>query len=36
MAENEDKVFNKAVINCLPCIYTVYRLNLYKLGLFGK
>ena len=27
---------NKTNINCLPCIYTVHRLNLYKMGLFSK
>ena len=27
---------NKTKINCLPCIYTVHRLNPYKMGLFSK
>jgi len=27
---------NKNNINWLPCIYTVHRLNLYKMGLFSK
>ena len=27
---------NKTNINWLPCIYTVYRLNSYKMGLFSK
>lgn len=36
MSENQDKGFNKNVINCLTCIYTVHRLNPYKMGLFSK
>ena len=31
---NEEKGFNKTVINCLPCIFTVRQGNLYKMGLF--
>ena len=27
---------NKTNINCLLCIYTVHRLNPYKMGLFSK
>lgn len=27
---------SKTNINCLSCIYTVHRLNLYKMGLFSK
>jgi len=27
---------NKTNINCLPCIYTVHRLNPYKIVLFSK
>ena len=27
---------NKTNINCLTCIYTVHRLNPYKMGLFSK
>ena len=27
---------NKTNINCLPCIYTVHRLNPYKIGFFSK
>ena len=27
---------NKTNINCLPCIYTVHRLNPYKMGLFSE
>ncbi len=27
---------NKTSINYLPCIYTVHRLTLYKMGLFSK
>ena len=33
---SEEKSFTSAVINCLSCIYTVHRLNLYKMGLFSK
>ena len=34
MNENEDKVFNKTVINWLACIYGDNHLNLYKMGVF--
>ena len=27
---------NKTNINCLPCIYTVHRLNLYKIEFLSK
>ena len=27
---------NKTNINCLPCIYTVHRLNPYKIGISKK
>ena len=33
---NDEKVFQKSQINCLPCIYTVHCLNAYKMGLFSK
>ena len=33
---NQEEKLTKVGINCLPCIYTVHRLNLYKMGLFSK
>ena len=33
---NDENVFQKSTINCLPCIYTVHCLNPYKMGLFSK
>jgi len=34
--QDNEKVFQKSQINCLRCIYTVHRLNPYKMGLFSK
>ncbi len=33
---NEEKNLQKTNINCLTYIYTVHRLNLYKMGFFRK
>ena len=33
---NEKTGLDKNVINCLPCIYTVHRLNPYKMGFFSE
>ena len=34
--EDSPKSLPSTSINWLPCIYTVHRLNLYKMGLFSK
>ena len=31
---SEEKSFTSAVINCLSCIYTVHRLNPYRMEVF--
>ena len=33
---NDEKGFNKSVINWLACIYGVHQLNPYKIGIFKK
>jgi len=33
---NDEKVFQKSNINCLPCIYTVHQGKPYKMGLFRE
>ncbi len=33
---NEEKGFNKTVINWLACIYGDHHLNLYKMGISKK
>lgn len=34
LKDNNQEVFTKTSINCLPCIYTVHRLNPYRIGVF--
>ena len=34
LTDNNQEVFTKTSINCLPCIYTVHRLNPYRMEVF--
>lgn len=34
--QDNEKVFQKSQINCLPCIYAVHQGKPYKMGFFSK